>query len=56
MITIKPVRRAALLRLPVIVGTASMATPIRSTKTPKYFNNVFMVIDIYNYFSFSAHK
>ena len=44
--TPKPVRRIVFDNPPLIAGTAKMITPIRSTITPRFFNNSFMVIAI----------
>ena len=52
--TPKPVRRIVFDNPPLIAGTAKMITPIRSTITPRFFNNSFMVIDILYIIFFQA--
>jgi len=51
-----PAVRTALLNPPVSAGTANIATPIRSTITPRFFINTFMVIDIMILFFSTANK
>ena len=46
MILLDLIRRIVFDNPPLIAGTAKMITPIRSTITPRFFNNSFMVIDI----------
>ena len=52
--TPKPVRRIVFDNPPLIAGTAKMITPIRSMITPRFFNNSFMVIDMFIYYYFST--